>query len=97
MKSKHLHELAGKAWEESLLDRAADHAMLLYKHFKHIPPQAPQARAVPKPKAPPKPVTEASRLTGVQVDPALNKRPVTGIMIENSPDARPQRGNYFPP
>jgi len=39
-----------------------------------------------------KPVTEASRLTGVQVDPALNKRPVTGIMIENSIDARPQSG-----
>ncbi len=40
----------------------------------------------------PKPTTEASRLTGLQVDPSLNKRPVTGIMIENSPDARPQSG-----
>ncbi len=40
----------------------------------------------------PKPTTEASRLTGVQVAPELNKRPVTGIMIENSPDARPQSG-----
>ncbi len=34
----------------------------------------------------------ASPLTGVKVDPALAKRPVTGIMIENSPDARPQSG-----
>lgn len=40
----------------------------------------------------PKPTTEASRLTGLQVDPALNKRPVTGVMIENSPEARPQSG-----
>ncbi len=39
-----------------------------------------------------KPVTEASRLTGVQVSPELNKRPITGIMIENSIDARPQAG-----
>ncbi len=34
-----------------------------------------------------------SPLTGVQVsDEALTKRPVTAIMIENSPDARPQSG-----
>lgn len=39
-----------------------------------------------------KPTTEASRLTGVQVEPELNQRPVTGVMIENSPDARPQSG-----
>jgi hypothetical protein len=36
--------------------------------------------------------TVASPLTGVQVSPELAKRPVTGIMIENSPDARPQSG-----
>lgn len=40
----------------------------------------------------PKPTTEASKLTGEQISPELNKRPVTGIMIENSPDARPQAG-----
>lgn len=45
---------------------------------------------VEKKEEPPKPTTEASQLTGIQVEPALNKRPVTGIMIENSPDARPQ-------
>lgn len=34
-----------------------------------------------------------SLLTGVQVsDEALTKRPVTAIMLENSPDARPQSG-----
>jgi hypothetical protein len=43
----------------------------------------------PKPKAP---ITAASPLTGVQVDPSLAGRPVTGIMIENSDDARPQSG-----
>lgn len=41
---------------------------------------------------PPKPTTEASRLTGEQISPELNKRPITGIMIENSPEARPQSG-----
>jgi len=42
--------------------------------------------------AKPKPATVASRLTGVQVTPALAKLPVTGVMIENSIDARPQSG-----
>jgi len=37
-------------------------------------------------------LTVASPLSGVQVDPELAKRPVTAIMIENSPDARPQSG-----
>ncbi len=36
--------------------------------------------------------TVASNLTGMQVDPAVNQRPVTGVMIENSVDARPQSG-----
>lgn len=36
--------------------------------------------------------TEPSRLTGVEIPKELNKRPVTAIMIENSPDARPQSG-----
>ena len=37
-------------------------------------------------------LTVASPLSGVQVEPELAKRPVTAIMIENSPDARPQSG-----
>lgn len=41
---------------------------------------------------PPKPTTEASRMTGVQVDPSVNKRAVTAVMIENSPESRPQSG-----
>lgn len=41
---------------------------------------------------PPKPVTEASRLTGVQISLELNKLPTTAVMIENSPEARPQSG-----
>ena len=40
----------------------------------------------------PKITTVASKLTGLQVDPSVNQRPVTGVMIENSPDARPQSG-----
>jgi hypothetical protein len=41
---------------------------------------------------PPEPTTVASRLTGIQVEPELNELPVTAVMIENSPDARPQSG-----
>ncbi|HMH70106.1 MAG TPA: DUF3048 domain-containing protein [Candidatus Saccharimonadales bacterium] len=49
------------------------------------------AHITPKPK--PKPVVYYSPLTGEQVaDEAATKQPVTAIMIENSPDARPQSG-----
>lgn len=41
---------------------------------------------------PPAPTTVASNLTGLQVDPTVNDRAVTGVMIENSLDARPQSG-----
>lgn len=41
---------------------------------------------------PPPPTTEPSKLTGVEVEIEKNKLPVTGVMIENSPDARPQSG-----
>lgn len=43
-------------------------------------------------KEPPKPTTEPSRLTGMPVAPEYNLLPVTGVMIENSPDSRPQAG-----
>ncbi|MGB4966639.1 MAG: DUF3048 domain-containing protein [Candidatus Saccharimonadales bacterium] len=47
-------------------------------------------------KRPPKPVvkptTVASNLSGLQIQPEVNERPVTGVMIENSLDARPQSG-----
>ncbi|MEK7594020.1 MAG: DUF3048 domain-containing protein [Patescibacteria group bacterium] len=48
-----------------------------------------QTKRVAKP-APPK--TVASTLSGLQVDPAVNLRTVTGVMIENSLDSRPQSG-----
>ena len=40
----------------------------------------------------PKVTTVPSTLTGLPVEPAINTRPITGIMIENSTDARPQAG-----
>jgi len=39
-----------------------------------------------------KPTTVASTLTGLQVDPSINQRPTTAVMIENSTFARPQSG-----
>ena len=40
----------------------------------------------------PQPTTVPSTLTGLPVDPSINKRPVTAVMIENSTFARPQSG-----
>lgn len=74
-----------------LLGAAVYGAMTLYKHFRTLPPQPPQA-PIAKKEVPPPPTTEPSRLTGIEVPFDSNKRPVTGIMIENSPDARPQSG-----
>lgn len=45
-----------------------------------------------QPDAPPPPTTEASNLTGEQVPIGTNGRQVIGVMVENSPDARPQAG-----
>jgi len=59
------------------------------------PKPAPVAPVVVKKeeiKEPPKPTTEPSKLTGIQIPIELNLLPVTAIMIENSPDARPQSG-----
>lgn len=56
------------------------------------PAGAPKAGIVPTPK-PTAPVVFYSPLTGVKVpDQASTQQAVTGIMIENSPDARPQSG-----
>ncbi len=52
---------------------------------------APPAKIAATPPPPP-PTTEASTLTGLMVPIGNNKFPVTGVMIENSPDARPQSG-----
>ncbi len=55
-------------------------------------PVKPAAPVVVKQEEPPKPTTVAGKLTGVQISPELNQRGVTGVMIENSIDARPQSG-----
>lgn len=46
----------------------------------------------PIPKVTPKTKTVPSTLSGLPVDPSVNQRTVTGVMIENSMDARPQSG-----
>jgi hypothetical protein len=55
----------------------------------------PVAQAI-KPIAAPKtvaaPTVVASTLSGLPVAPSVNQRPVTGVMIENTLDARPQSG-----
>jgi hypothetical protein len=59
------------------------------------PKVEPKSKPVEKAqKEAPKPTTVASRLTGLQIPPELNALPTTGIMIENSPDARPQSGLF---
>jgi len=54
----------------------------------------PAPAPIVKQEEPPKPSTIPSPLTGVQVKPELAELPTTGVMIENSPDARPQSGLY---
>ncbi|OGL30330.1 hypothetical protein A3D14_03765 [Candidatus Saccharibacteria bacterium RIFCSPHIGHO2_02_FULL_47_12] len=74
----------------ALLLVIAGAAFGIYKVYKHytVKPHTETS----SPRTPPAPATEASRLTGIEIDPLLNKRPVTGVMIENSKDARPQAG-----
>ncbi len=43
-------------------------------------------------KKPVAPTTVASTLTGLQVSPSANSLPITAVMIENTPEARPQSG-----
>jgi hypothetical protein len=66
--------------------------VLLIMHFSHKPVQHTTNKSVAKNAPTAKPNTVASPLSGMQVSPDLAKRPVTGVMIENSPDARPQSG-----
>lgn len=61
-------------------------------HKKPTPP-APTPAKTAQPVEKPKPVVYYSPLTGeVVADQAATTQPVTAIMIENSPDARPQSG-----
>ena len=55
------------------------------------PVHPPVAVTKPTPK-PVVPTTVPATLTGLPVDPSVNQRPVTAVMIENSTAARPQSG-----
>ncbi|MCX6725348.1 MAG: DUF3048 domain-containing protein [Candidatus Saccharibacteria bacterium] len=65
--------------------------MKLYKHYSASPKAKTSTTKTTKP-VPPPITTGPSPLTGAEVDLSLVGRPVTGIMIENSFDARPQSG-----
>ncbi len=69
-------------------------SVLAYTQLRKDPPPTPAPAPVveEKPVEPPAPTTKASPLTGVQVSPELADRPVTGMVVENSPEARPQSG-----
>ncbi|MGI0135148.1 MAG: DUF3048 domain-containing protein, partial [Candidatus Micrarchaeaceae archaeon] len=62
-------------------------ALLRAYHPKVTPAVLPNHKYIP-----PQPTTVASTLTGLPVNPSVNKRQVTAVMIENSLDARPQSG-----
>jgi len=64
----------------------------VYALTRDKPAPPPPPPVVEKKVEKPKPTTEASSLTGVSVPIGSNKRPITSIQIENSPDARPQSG-----
>ena len=63
-----------------------------WKVFFNAKPEQAAAPVVEAPKAAPKPTTAPSRLTGMVVSIPDSELPVTAIMVENSPDARPQSG-----
>jgi hypothetical protein len=67
-------------------------AFALNKSFKNKPQNVGTPVAAKVENKPTTPSTEQSRLTGVEITPEVNKRPITSIQIENSPDARPQSG-----
>lgn len=54
----------------------------------------PEPQPVAAAEAEPEPTTAANTLTGREVALAVNETQVTGVMIENSRDARPQSGLY---
>lgn len=62
--------------------------LILSDHFKVIQPASIIKSTVKLPKSKLVPST----LSGLPVDPSINKIPVTGVMIENSDFARPQSG-----
>ncbi len=64
----------------------------LLRHFRASTVNRTTTAVTTKKLEPVKPVTKASPLTGVQVAPDLAGRPITAVVIENHPDARPQAG-----
>lgn len=60
--------------------------------LKDEPVVKPAQKSQETKKPAPQPTTVPNTLTGLPVDPSLNERPVTAVMIENSTDARPQSG-----
>ncbi len=93
---------AGKGWKVDLKQALHDRWFLvalasmiavgvglLFVIAQHHEPTVSDKIVVPKPKPTPK---FYSPLTGLQTTEANTKRPVTAIMIENSPEARPQSG-----
>lgn len=84
-------KIVGGAIAAVLLVAGGGGIYALQKHFAR-PAVVTPVVTVEKKAEPPKPTTEASRLTGVQIPIETNKRPVTSVQIENSPDARPQAG-----
>lgn len=72
-------------------------SIFVFLNFFQQPPKKEEVKLVQDipetPKVEPVVIKYYSPLTGVQVaDEAATKQPVTGVMIENSPDARPQSG-----
>lgn len=65
--------------------------LLLHSKKVAAPAHSTVAAKPPAPK-PIVPTTVPSTLTGLLVDPGVNQRPVTAVMIENSTAARPQSG-----
>lgn len=64
-----------------------------YLLLHHKPAPKPAVVVKPAPKPQPAPAPLVSTLTGLPIsDASVNQRPVTGVMIENSTDARPQSG-----
>lgn len=63
-----------------------------YSLTRPAAPAPEPAPLVEQPKEEPQPVVHRSQLTGIAVSEAQSKLPITGVMIENSPDARPQAG-----
>ncbi|HUC19973.1 MAG TPA: DUF3048 domain-containing protein [Candidatus Polarisedimenticolaceae bacterium] len=61
------------------------------QYTKPITPVSSDVKVKKKPK-PPVPTTKPSPLTGVEVEPALADRAIRAIVVENSPEARPQSG-----